>query len=444
MEFGEPVALKSQKTSIQKDLYFQIRKKENLYSAWKKVYENGSKSQSIDTQKAVKKFNIDYVKHIGNIQRKLRNNQYHFTPSKGVPKLRPGKSPRPIVVSSIKDRIVQRSILDVIQSIESIKKYFDVPTSFGGIKGRKVRDAINQVCKAIKSGSKFYISSDIKNFFIRIPRLTVVKTITDLLPDGSLDKILDQASITELENLADLGRKSELFPTYELGVAQGCCLSPLFGNILLHNFDYELNSISEGTICLRYIDDFIILGQTLADVRKAFKRGREILKDFRMDTYDPSDGSGKADEGCITNKRIEYLGCLIDENFVHPSKKSVRSIKKKINDQLKTNSKQLKNANSERWNKKYSLLETLQQISNILMGWGNQYSFCNATAFMRDIDREVDKYISEYLTEYKICRNKLYEEKALDGLRRILGVHLLAESNPNPILPLKCTKINSY
>lgn len=46
------------------------------------------------------------------------------------------------------------------------------------------------------------------------------------------------------------------------------------------------------------------------------------------------------------------------------------------------------------------------KVSNILMGWGNQYSFCNAGALFKDIDREIDEFLKEYLGRYSKSRKK--------------------------------------
>ena len=421
---------------MSKDLYYHIRTISNLTKAWKQVYNNGIRSQSLETQKAVKEFSIDADKRIKKIQRQLQQEKFKFNPAKGVAVPRPGKDARPIVVADIKDRIAQRSILDIIQSQNAVSRYVSVPTSFGALKGKKVRDAIAYVCRAVKAGFEYYVTSDIKNFFTRIPRLKVVEILTNLLPDQSLNYILDEASKTELENLRLLGARAELFPSYELGVAQGCCLSPLFGNILLHDFDKELNSKPDELICLRYMDDFIILGRNMQTVSKAFKSGREILKKLNMDAYHPSDGSGKAKQGLVSNG-LEYLGCFINDSFVHPSEKKRKELKKKIRNLLSDREQKLKMVNSDSWRQDYSLIKTLQEVSNILMGWGNQYSFCNATNLFKGIDNEIDKLIKKYFKEYSNVKNKISNKNDDEGLRRLLGVHLLIESNYDPILPIK-------
>ena len=145
---------------MSKDLYYHIRTISKLTKAWNQVYQNGIRSPSVETQKAVKEFRVDADRRLKKIQRQLYQKKFKFNPAKGVPVSISGKDARPIVVADIKDRIVQRSILDVIQAQNSVSGYVNVPTSFGGLEGKSVRDAIEYVCRATKTGFRYYVTSD--------------------------------------------------------------------------------------------------------------------------------------------------------------------------------------------------------------------------------------------------------------------------------------------
>ncbi len=77
-----------------KNLYFHIRTISNLAKAWKKVYQNGIGSQSVETQKAVKEFSVDADRRLKRIQRQLQKDKFKFNPVKGVPVYSPGKKTR--------------------------------------------------------------------------------------------------------------------------------------------------------------------------------------------------------------------------------------------------------------------------------------------------------------------------------------------------------------
>ena len=86
---------------------------------------------------------------------------------------------------------------------------------------------------------------------------------------------------------------------------------------------------SDDIICIRYIDDFLILGPTLEKTQKAFKKALGILKDLKLSAYAPGGEDDKAEFG-RTNRAFNFLGCSIGNGFVHPSQEAQTKLKKKI------------------------------------------------------------------------------------------------------------------
>ena len=325
---------------------------------------------------------------------------------------------------------MQRSILDVLQGEQAIAKFLKVETSFGGIKDRSVRKAIEAACTAISKGAKFFIRSDIKKFFPNIPRDYVKKQISELIPDAQFNKLLSEATDTELKNLDALKKQSDLFPLYEVGVAQGCCLSPLIGNILLYDFDVKMNG--RGITCLRYIDDFIILGPNSSKTISTFKSAKQFLKRFKLDAYDPQTQSEKAEMGEIRHG-FEYLGCEIVPGLISPNKKSRKRLLSSI-DQIFRRSIQLMSDPNKIYVERATISETLLNVSNVLRGWGNQYSFCNNRQIIQNMDLQIDRRLEKYLAAYKKKKEELGDRDFSKNRRRLIGVHLLEDSKYDPIL----------
>ena len=386
-------------TSIEKKIsYFaQVCSPKALHNAWRKVYASGKQSKSSETKQEIAAFNENADNKIDQIYRQLLKRKFRFKPSRGIPISKGKKKYRPIVKSQIPDRIVQRSILDVLQGTQQIYEYISPETSFGGIEKRSVKDAIKMAYEAMQNGAKWHICSDIQDFFTKIPKDNVLQVISQFITDDEFNTLLKAAVKVELENLASLGERRDLFPIYEIGVAQGCCLSPLIGNILLHDFDIDLNG--RGITCLRYIDDFIILGPTQMSVKAAFKSASKKLNGMGFSVYDPFVDNRKAHFG-PTDQGIEFLGCEIIPGLIRPSKKARAVMLDKVEKILKENS-QLLSDPSKVFAKGKSLIETLSYVSNVIMGWGNQYSFCNDFALMKELDRQIDVLIANYLQKYK-------------------------------------------
>ena len=144
-----------------------------------------------------------------------------------------------------------------------------------------------------------------------------------MISDHEFECLLEKATDVELENLSRLGSSASLFPSYEIGVAQGCCLSPLLGNILLEDFDRELNG--RGIVCIRYIDDFVVLGSDKHNVEAAFKSGLRILARHGLTAYDPKLSTDKAGMGEVRHG-FEFLGCSIRPGMISPGGKSRRRV----------------------------------------------------------------------------------------------------------------------
>lgn len=413
--------------------YRKVFSRKTLRAAWRAVYSSGISSDKEETQKLVKEFSVGIENHLEKIYRQLLKEKFKFLPAHGILIPRKGKRPRPIVKSPIPTRIVQRAILEVLQADPVIEPYYKNPSSFGGIRGKRlgVPGAVRAVYGAIKSdGAKFYIKSDIDSFFTKIPRSTVLAKISSVIPDSKFQHLFEKATHVELDNLASLGASATVFPSYEIGVAQGCCLSPLLGNILLETFDKELNG--RGITCIRYIDDFIILGPTMYKVGAAFRSALGILAKHGLTAYDPKLTSDKASMGEIRHG-FEFLGCNIRPGMISPASKS----RQRIIDAVKAaldQSQVLMDRPHELMRADMSAVATLADVNNVLQGWGNQYAFCNDREVLKMLDAAVNGMIESYWRAVARRYDKFTAEKNLPSSRQLLGVHLLVESKFDPII----------
>jgi len=345
---------------------------------------------------------------------------------------RPGKRPRPIVKSPIDSRIVQRALLDVLQDEPGIKPYYKNPTSFGGIKGEGlgVPGTIAGVYTAILNGRSHYIRSDIEGFFTAIPRKLVLEKIKAVITDSMFNELLERATITELENLASLGQDRRYFPLYEIGVAQGCCLSPLLGNILLEDFDKGMNG--RGIVCIRYIDDFVILGPKEGHVKAAFKSAQRILSKYGLNAYDPLINKEKAEMGEVKHG-LQFLGAEIRPGLITPSGKSTRRLIDSLGLIIEKSKKLMANP-FELARKKRTVASTLKEMDNVVKGWGNQYSFCNNKDVMTHLDEQITELTKHYFRFAREARQSFSAEEYLANWRRLIGVHLLTDSKSDPII----------
>jgi len=401
-----------------------------LKSAWLHIYQNGQNSDSKDTRKSIAKFKKQEDTHLKRIQLDLQKEEYIFKPAVG--KL-VGKKKRPIVIADVRDRIIQRAVLDVLQSKNNIKKYIEVPTSFGAVKQKGVPSAIKCLMQIIQNGATHYFKSDIKSFFTQIPLPEVNKTVGKLIDDSLFVDLFKRSANIEVSNLGELGKYKQYFDFNEIGTPQGCCLSPLIGNILLYNFDTKMNQ--EDIYCLRYLDDFIILGPSQRAVNAAFKRAEKLLAEHGLLAYKPEENPNKASTGKVADN-FEYLGVEISNKTIRPNRESqkriITNVKNIISGSLNVDFSKVENGSKE----DASLIKTLRKVDNKLKGWGNQYYFCNDKSLWGSMDSHVSDLLTSYRTDYMVRLRKLQKtgSDSWKKERRLLGVHLLSDSKNEPII----------
>ncbi len=407
-------------------LLTRVRTIQTLGRAWRVIYENGRSSQSCETRRDIAKFAETSDASLNRIQRQLNLNSFVFEPATGVAIQKKGKnSKRPLVVAPIESRIVQRAIHDVLLSIPEIQQYSENPHSFGGVKKKLgkagVPGAIEAVFGAIEAGARFVIRSDISSFFTKIPKPVVTQIVTDATQDPEFVALFKQAITVELENLADLAADADLFPLYEIGVAQGCSLSPLLGNMLLSDFDQQMNS--RRCTCLRYVDDFIILAPNNTEAEKEFSSGVRLLKSLGLEISGEKTLKGRVSNG------FEFLGIEINNGVIRPSRASRKRLLNKVYKVLQSSIAGFyEHEKSGRLSPKLSLIRTLTEASGIVQGWGKQYYFCNDKNLLGQLDSKLDTMIRHYLGTYA----RVSQPSGQIQRRRLLGIPLLEELASKP------------
>ena len=233
-------------------LFDEIRGEANIFSAWRHVKRSALNSDNSEIRGFAAEFEHQHQRHLRRIITQLREDRFEFDPAKGVLKdkkkrLASGKDPRPIAIATLKNRVVQRAILQVLQprkarnpkDIDTRYEVLDDPRlgrinqvnhSEFGVGGLiypygGVRPAVNLVLNAMENGARYYYQSDIKSFFTRIPTKDVVEWVEKETGDGRLSGLFAKGLDIHLSNEDELAGYSKLFPSGGIGVAQGSSLS---------------------------------------------------------------------------------------------------------------------------------------------------------------------------------------------------------------------------
>ncbi|MBI5164355.1 MAG: maturase [Magnetospirillum sp.] len=402
------------------ELFREVRKMRALEAAWRKVRARGLLSASKEIRAEVAAFDEHPIGCLRSLQDRLQANRFRFAPQKGVALKRQGKSSRPIVIAPVENRIVQRAILDTLSTkCRAVQAVLDIPTSVGGIEG--VDAALAQVVQAMAEGATWCVRSDIPQFFTKIPKQVVETFITEATEDVDFTALFRAAVEVGLANAEQLGDEARLFPTADIGVAQGSALSPLIGNILLREFDRQLQG--RGVTCIRYIDDFVLLAPTRASALAAFRSAKALLAALGLEAYDPAERPDKASIGPCADG-FTFLGCHIQPGLIQPSDEARGALMARVRDILRDGRHAISLVRSDRALTGQRFAQTLALLDRVVKGWGDAFSFCTGRHAFQALDRKIDDEVNQFIEQVHRLR-----QSAPDTVgRRMLGVHALIDT----------------
>lgn len=383
-------------------------------------------SRSSDTRDAVEMFGRDTERNLRKIQRRLRDGTFEFEPQTGILKKKASGGKRGIVMASVHNRVVERAWLDCLQSrCEFVQAVVNQPTSVGGVPNRSVPHGLKLIYEAFEADKRFFVRSDISGFFDNIPRHDVLAKLTEHVDDPSFMEVLTTATTVVLHNESTLGEDRRVFPTDEQGVAQGSPLSPLFGNILLQNFDQEFNK--RDIVCVRFIDDFVLLGRDKASVCKAFEHARGMLGAMKLSCHDPFVGmkaTDKAAHGAVEDGFV-FLGYDIRPGLFQPSKPARQRLLGMVDEHIRFGRHAIEDIKRGRISpvgtQRYA--QTLVKLDKVVRGWGDAFAYTGTCSTMRDLDEA----ISDKLDVFRQWFARQIENKDRKTKRRLGGVCLLED-----------------
>jgi len=205
---------------------------------------------------------------------KLKRKSFKPLPSKRVYIPKGNGEMRPLGISAIENKIVEKGVTRILQSIYEADFY---EFSYGFRPGKNAHQALKKAGDSINfKAVNHIVEADIKGFFDNVNH--------DLLMEFIGIRIKDASLLFLIKRFLKAGYidSNQLVKT-EKGTPQGSILSPMLANIFLHYvldkwFDETVRNYVNGYCeIIRYADDFICLVQFEND---AFKIERALKNRF--------------------------------------------------------------------------------------------------------------------------------------------------------------------
>jgi len=203
--------------------------------------------------------------NVRDLHQRMRTKTYRHKPIRRVhiPKER-GKT-RPIGISSMEDKLVQDALREVLQAV--YEPIF-LECSYGFRPGRSAHDALRALHRVLmQEETSWVLEADIRSFFDSVDRKMLMEMLQKRVADTSLLRLVGKCL-----HVGVLDGEDDITPTE--GTVQGSVLSPLLGNVYLHNvldewFEHVVRPRLRGKACLvRYADDFVIAFEMEDDAKR--------------------------------------------------------------------------------------------------------------------------------------------------------------------------------
>jgi RNA-directed DNA polymerase len=328
----------------------KVQSELHLFTSARKVV--GKKGAAGVDRQSTEDFAEHEIDEIRRLHRSLREGTYRPRPVRRVWIPKPGSSTeRPLGIPTVRDRVVQTAILNVIEPIFDNEFH---ERSFGFRHGRSCHDALRVVQQKLDEGKVFVVDADLQSYFDTIPKDRLMQLVQAKISDHRLlaliQSFLDQSILEEL---------SEWTP--ESGVPQGAVLSPLLSNLYLNELDHRMAEL--GYEMVRYADDFVILCRSQDEATAALEEVKRYVSSAGL-TLHP-------EKTRIVDSRetsFDFLGYSFRWKFRFPRAKSHRKMVERIRELTPRKSGQ-------------SMTKTIAEINQATTGWFTYFRHSNWNVF---------------------------------------------------------------
>ncbi len=278
---------------------------QQLWIAWELVRQK-SQAAGVDGI-TVELFAGVVAEQMRSLHKQLRSETYEASPAKGfyLPKKDGGR--RLVGISTVRDRILQRYLLQAIYP--TVERALS-PVAYAYRPGFSTHMAVEQVMEGYRSQPMWVLKTDIQKFFDRICWALLVQELERLKLEPIVLRWIEQQIRAGMVIERQYVRMNQ-------GVLQGGVLSGALANLYLREFDRRC--LEAGLPLVRYGDDCLVLSESWMGVNRALSLMQGWLADSYLTLQPEKTQIFAPDESC------GFLGYRVAAGRVEPPERKGRS-----------------------------------------------------------------------------------------------------------------------
>jgi RNA-directed DNA polymerase len=335
----------------------QVVERGNMWAAYERVLRNkgapGADGMRVDDLKAW------LQAHWPAVRAALLAGSYLPREVRAVDIPKPQGGVRTLGVPSVVDRLVQQALLQVLQPV--FEPGFS-DSSYGFRPGRNAGQAVRAARDHVRSGRHWVVDTDLAKFFDRVNHDLLMARVARQVKDTRVLKLIRRF----LE--AGLMRGGVVVQPRTQGTPQGGPLSPLLSNILLTDFDRELER--RGHAFVRYADDSNVYLASRTAAEHAFEAIRNYLEcELQLQINPDKSAVARASER-------DFLGYGLigrERARLKVAAASTQRLRRRVKDVL-------------REHRGVSVVAVIAALNPLLRGWTNYFRWAEVKNVWQELD----------------------------------------------------------
>lgn len=304
-----------------------------------------------------------------------------------IPKPESKTEVRELGVPSVRDRVVQTTIKQLLEPI--LDPLFS-KSSYGFRPGKNQEQAVKAAQKIVQSGKGFVVDIDLSKFFDRICQDRVIARLSKIIEDKRILRLIGMTL------RSGVMKDGVVIPT-TTGTTQGSPLSPLLSNLVLDELDKEIEK--RGLEHCRFADDCNIFVKT----QKAAERVMQNISKFIENKLKlmVNQAKSKVAESSV----VKFLGMTVVEGTRAIAKKTLSRAMKKVKELTPRGTHE-------------NLETTIKRINIWYRGWSNYFSMTQYPSQLQMIEAHIRRRLRSRIVSQQKSRRNLFHKLIKRGISR--------------------------